>query len=524
MKKALMKVLLIAMTLVTLLTVIPLSANATSDNKTQIFSYLTKEMGLNSAAACGIMANIEKESNFKPGKIIRDSNGLPSGGLCMWNGSRLNRLKNYCNNNGLNYLSIKGQLSYLEYELDLSQYKHVLNYLKKVPNNSSGAYDAAYYWCYYFEIPASRGTRSVQRGNSAIRTYWPTYGNKTVSKPDIELSSKKTSFDLSSSLTIEWTSGKNADTYKLYVAEKNQKTDKYDWTNAKIYTTSSLKQKIKANTLGSGDFAAYVRAINTPTGNYKDSAKIKFTVKCIDHEYTSTVIERPTLTKEGKESLTCTICKYKTTAAIPALTYETLGDYPMTAPTASARTTDSITLKWDVYEGATGYYVYVREGNKWTVVGTVTDATEYTVTGLESATIYKFALRAFVKHEGELYKTYCGDSYTTATKSNPVEITALETRLASLELDGVEAVIQWTKDEKADGYAVYVSADGEEYMKLPTIKGNDTTSMKVTGMIVGKIYYFKVHSIVDAGDHNVYSNPSNVRNTLPEAKVLGFSL
>ena len=218
MKKALMKVLLIAMTLVTLLTVIPLSANATSDNKTQIFSYLTKEMGLNSAAACGIMANIEKESNFKPEKIIRDSNGLPSGGLCMWNGSRLNRLKTYCNNNGLNYLSIKGQLSYLSYELKLSQYKHVLNYIKNVPNNSSGAYDAAYYWCYYFEIPASRGSRSVQRGNAAIRTYWPTYGNKTISKPEISFSSDKTSFDLNSSLTIEWTSGsKNADTYKLFV-------------------------------------------------------------------------------------------------------------------------------------------------------------------------------------------------------------------------------------------------------------------------------------------------------------------
>ena len=131
MKKALIKVLLVAMTLVTLITVIPLSANAAStSNKTEVFSYLTKELGFNSAAACGIMANIEKESNFKPGTIIRDSNGLQSGGLCMWNGSRLNRLKNYCNNNGLNYLSIKGQLSYLAYELKLSQYKHIFNYLK----------------------------------------------------------------------------------------------------------------------------------------------------------------------------------------------------------------------------------------------------------------------------------------------------------------------------------------------------------------------------------------------------------
>ena len=511
MKKALMKVLLIAMTLVTLLTVIPLSANATSDNKTQIFSYLTKEMGLNSAAACGIMANIEKESNFKPGKIIRDSNGLPSGGLCMWNGSRLNRLKNYCNNNGLNYLSIKGQLSYLEYELGLSQYKHVLKYLKNVANNSSGAYDAAYYWCYYFEIPASRGSRSVQRGNAAIRSYWPTYGNKTVSKPEISLSSEKTAFDLTSSLTIEWTSGKNADTYKLYVAEKNQKTDKYDWSNAKIYTTSSLKQKIKANTLGSGDFAAYVRAINTPTGNYKDSSKIKFTVKCIDHEYTSEVLVAPTLTKDGKESLTCTICKYETTKVIPALTYETMGDYPMTAPTASARTADSITLKWDVYEGATGYYVYNRVNNEWKLIDTVVGANQYTVTGLKSATTYKFALRAFVKDEGKIYKTYCSDAYTTATPTNPVEIIAVDNEV-NLRSGGT-AILQWTKSEKAMGYVVYVSNTGHsnDYEKISVIKDKNTTSLKVSGMAISRPYYFKVRTIFDAGDHYVYSDFSNDR-------------
>lgn len=522
MKKALMKVLLIAMTLVTLLTVIPLSANATSDNKTQIFSYLTKEMGLNSAAACGIMANIEKESNFKPGKIIRDSNGLPSGGLCMWNGSRLNRLKNYCNNKGLNYLSIKGQLSYLAYELGLSQYKHIFEYLKDVPNNSSGAYDAAYYWCYYFEIPASRGTRSVQRGNAAIRNYWPTYGNKTVSKPEIDLSSKKTAFDLNSSLTLKWTDGgKNADTYRLYVAEKNQKTGKYDWTNAKIYTTDSLKQKIKANTLGSGDFAAYVRAKNSPTGNYKDSSKIKFTVKCIDHEYTGKVLEAPTLTKEGKESLTCTVCKYKTTEAIPALTYETLGDYPMTMPTASARTTDSVTLKWDVYEGATGYYVYCRIDGKWKIMETVTGVTEATVTGLESGTVYKFSIRAFVEHEGETYKTYCSDHYTTATKTNPVELKSLDIDIASLNLkSGATAVLEWTKEEKADGYAVYASVDGYNYERLTLIKDKDITSLKVTGMTLGKLYYFRVHTIVDAGDHNVYSNASNSKNTIPSIDLI----
>ena len=96
MKKALTRIMLFALVIVTLLTIVPLSASASTDsNKTKVFSFLTREMGFNSAAACGIMANIERESNFKPNIIAKDSNGRYSGGLCMWNGSRLRNLKNY---------------------------------------------------------------------------------------------------------------------------------------------------------------------------------------------------------------------------------------------------------------------------------------------------------------------------------------------------------------------------------------------------------------------------------------------
>ena len=40
---------------------------------------------------------------------------------------------------------------------------------------AAGAYDAAYYFCYNFEIPASRAKRSVERGNIAKNTYWVKY-------------------------------------------------------------------------------------------------------------------------------------------------------------------------------------------------------------------------------------------------------------------------------------------------------------------------------------------------------------
>lgn len=506
MKKAMMKVILTMMTLVTLLTVIPLSANASTSNKTEVFSYLTKELGFNSAAACGIMANIEKESNFKSGTVIRDSNGLLSGGLCMWNGSRLNNLKNYCSKNGYNYLSIKGQLNFLEHELKSSRYSHIYEYLKNVSNSSGGAYDAAYYWCYYFEVPANRATRAKQRGSAASGTYWKTYGNKTVTKPELSFSKDKTSYDLDSSITLKWTSGgKNADVYKVYVAQKNNKTGKYDWTNAKIYTTTSLKQKISTDYLGAGYYSAYVKAINSATENSKKSNYLTFTIDCLTHNYKEKVIENPTLTKEGVTKLTCKDCGNEAKGKIDKITYKNFADYPMTDIKAVDYTNTSLTLKWDEYEGVDGYYLYQRVDGKWKTVATLSE-TEYTVTGLEPATSYKFAVKAYIKHEDKAYRSGISDSYTTSTSTNKVTVKTIDGKE-----DGT-ATLTWTKEDAATGYIIYVSSDGgKTFKKDVVIRDEKTCEGTVKDLEAGKIYLFRVCTYLEADDRNVYSDGSNIR-------------
>ena len=128
MKKALTKVMLTAITLVILAAIVPLSASAsTSNNKSEIFKQLTTKLDLNPAAACGIMANIEHESDFDPTLVIVDTNGLLSGGLCQWNGGRFSNLQNFCYNNGYNYLSIEGQLAFLKHELSSGSYGYIYN-------------------------------------------------------------------------------------------------------------------------------------------------------------------------------------------------------------------------------------------------------------------------------------------------------------------------------------------------------------------------------------------------------------
>ena len=140
-------------------------------NEELTFLYLTREAGLNAAAACGVMANIKAESSFRP--TAYNSNG-GSYGICQWTGGRKTRLQNYCEDNGLDYTTIYGQLCFLEYELR-NYYSKVWKYISAVDNTADGAYDAGYYFCYHFEVPANRASRSVTRGNSARDTYWPKY-------------------------------------------------------------------------------------------------------------------------------------------------------------------------------------------------------------------------------------------------------------------------------------------------------------------------------------------------------------
>lgn len=136
----------------------------------RIFLFLTQEMGLNTAGACGVLANIEKESSFRVTAASYDGGY----GIVQWTGGRNTRLKNWCKEKGYDYKTLEGQLWYLRYELEGS-YKKILTYLKGVENSPVGAYDAGYYFCYNFEIPANRATRSIQRGNLAKDSYWQKY-------------------------------------------------------------------------------------------------------------------------------------------------------------------------------------------------------------------------------------------------------------------------------------------------------------------------------------------------------------
>lgn len=174
-----------------------------------VFQFLTAELGLNSAAACGVLANIEAESNFS---LTAYGDGGTSYGLCQWHDGRFEALQSFCLLYGYDYWSLDGQLNYLAYELR-TRYQSTYAALKRVANTSDGAYEAGYVWCVSFEVPANREEKGVIRGRTAQFKYWLRYGGSSDFSTSMGITSRGYSGALSdwsdSSSSFYWETDDN---------------------------------------------------------------------------------------------------------------------------------------------------------------------------------------------------------------------------------------------------------------------------------------------------------------------------
>ena len=166
---------LLAVLLTAVLLAVPVSADAGQRLavEREVYDYLTNELSLSTAAACGVLANIEHESAFQP-TIFGDKG--TSYGLCQWHNERFTALRSYASALGLDYRTVEGQLAYLKYELG-SNYTNLLLTLQSIDDTPDGAYRAAYLWCIQFERPSNAQVKAVQRGELARGKYWPRYTN-----------------------------------------------------------------------------------------------------------------------------------------------------------------------------------------------------------------------------------------------------------------------------------------------------------------------------------------------------------
>lgn len=202
-------ILVVCLSIVTItaLVSIKLSTDMIGENESEIYTYLTETVGLNTAAAAGVMANLYRESSFNPEAV--DSAGI-SFGLCQWTGTRYTDLQEYCRTNSLSSTSMEGQLAFLNHELNTTQYK-VLEYLQEVDDTAQGAYDAGYYFCVYYERPADTELNAVSRASLARDTYWPRYKDLITADEFEESSLSSTAGTNSSAAADVGSSGADAE-------------------------------------------------------------------------------------------------------------------------------------------------------------------------------------------------------------------------------------------------------------------------------------------------------------------------
>lgn len=179
-----------------------------SNNEVQIYEALI-EAGLNTAAACGVLANLYAESGLNPMNLqnsyesslgytdesytyavnnstymnfAKDSAGY---GLAQWTYSaRKKALYNYAKSKLVSIGNLSMQIEFLIMELQggsgYSDFAEVWSMLEAIPNTPVGAYNAAYNFCRDFENPAGGESTYISRAETAVDTYWAHYNNEQL--------------------------------------------------------------------------------------------------------------------------------------------------------------------------------------------------------------------------------------------------------------------------------------------------------------------------------------------------------
>ena len=477
-----------------------LSSNSESSNTTIVFNYLVDELKMNSAAACGVLANIYYESGFDP-HMEGDNN--TSYGICQWHADRKTNLINYCKSNNLDYTTLEGQLAFLKYEL-VNSYSKIYNYMLDEKNTADGAYDAGWYWCYNFEVPANRETVSVTRGNLAKNTYWEQYGKDKIAPPAISNLQ-----NLENGILLQWKVTAGVSGYNIY-----RKTSLSDaWTQIDSVSDGDINRYTDKNVscgtnyyyavtsyVGDNAYDTYVttESVNYRTGpgtSYAKAGPLESDVQVkVDPSYKKTAdgytwykihysgsdyyVASQYLKKQSSASGSTTLQESEKSSykSIMYLTQVTL--------TKSENTADGVKISWNKVKGASEYYVYRKGGDgKYTRLGKSSGNTlNYTDKTAESGSTYTYTVRAVSGNSIGTYKStstiYCL-AYPVISSVSNVQ-------------NGIH--ISWNKVKGASEYYLYRKGSDGVYSRLASVS-ESTLSYTDKKAVNGEKYVYTLRAV-----------------------------
>jgi fibronectin type 3 domain-containing protein len=161
---------------------------------------------------------------------------------------------------------------------------------------------------------------------------------------------------------------------------------------------------------------------------------------------------------------------------------------------ATAASSNSITVNWSTVAGATGYKVYrsASSSSSYSNVGDVTTVS-FTDTELTASTTYYYKVTAY-NSAGESSQS----SYASATTSTLVSIPTTPSGVSVTSASSNSITVSWIAVTGASSYKVYRSATSSgSYTSVGDVTA---TSYTDTGLSGSTTYYYKVSAYNSAGE------------------------
>ncbi|MGN0522571.1 MAG: GH25 family lysozyme [Eubacterium sp.] len=164
-----------------------------------------------------------------------------------------------------------------------------------------------------------------------------------------------------------------------------------------------------------------------------------------------------------------------------------------TGLTLKARTTTTLTYKWNAVKGAKSYQLYVKNVTKGTSFYVTTSTNTIKIGNLTPANEYSVKVCVGMKNKSGdiIYGTY---SKANEKHTLPGQVTNLRVKSRTT----TSVTLTWDKMSGADGYRVYryYSSTGQ-YKLVKEIAGAGNTKLKISNLKSGSTYSYKVSAYTE---------------------------
>lgn len=172
----------------------------------------------------------------------------------------------------------------------------------------------------------------------------------------------------------------------------------------------------------------------------------------------------------------------------------------------SARTANSITLKWNKANSADGYVIKQYKNGKWVDIKKITkkNTTTFKVKGLSESKSYKFRIVAYsTVGDTTLYSKT--ESALTGT-TNPKAVTKL--KAAKKTKNSIK--LSWARNKKVNGYVIEMKK-GKKWVQVKKITKNSTVTYTKTKLSKKTTYNFRIKTYKKVGGKTYYSTYKTIK-------------